>query len=124
MMKDLVDSYVFVIPPVSSSTAELHLVKPRKNLAQMDRLRSSLLTQMKQKEDITHRAKVRMETFFPDKKLLQYDCGKLQTLDELLKKLKTENHRVLIFSQMSKVLDILEIFLSLHGHRSFSNHQN
>ena len=62
--------------------------------------------------------------------------GKLQTLDALLRGLKTESHRlvfkngvqyycnsiylyffrVLIFTQMSRVLDILEIFLNYHGH--------
>jgi SNF2 family DNA or RNA helicase len=37
--------------------------------------------------------------------------GKLQLLDKLLIKLKADNHRVLIFSQMKRVLDILEDYL-------------
>ncbi|KAL6935035.1 hypothetical protein ACO0R3_001007 [Hanseniaspora guilliermondii] len=49
---------------------------------------------------------------FPDKYLLQYDCGKLQVLSKLLIELKEKGHRVLIFTQMTKVLDILEIFLN------------
>lgn len=53
--------------------------------------------------------------FFPDKKLIQYDAGKLQMLDVLLKDLKANHHRALIFTQMSKMLDILEEFLCLHG---------
>lgn len=36
------------------------------------------------------------------------NCGKLSLLDKLLKKLKEQGSRVLIFSQMTKVLDILE----------------
>lgn len=80
--------------------------------------------------------------FFPDKKLIQFDAGKLQILSELLRNLKQDKHRVLIFTQvrkeqtfiffisipdmiysisqyplqMSKMLDILEAFLNLNGH--------
>lgn len=43
--------------------------------------------------------------------------GKLQVLDILLQRLKTEGHRVLIFTQMTKMLNILESFLNYHGHR-------
>jgi SNF2 family DNA or RNA helicase len=58
----------------------------------------------------------RLTSFFPDKKLIQYDAGKLQTLSALLYDLKRGGHRVLIFTQMSKMLDILEAFLNLHAH--------
>ena len=54
---------------------------------------------------------------FPELRLIQYDCGKLQTMDILLRRLKTEDHRVLIFTQMTKMLDVLEAFLNYHGHR-------
>ncbi|KAI8421017.1 hypothetical protein MSG28_008149, partial [Choristoneura fumiferana] len=53
---------------------------------------------------------------FPHPRLLQYDCGKLQALAPLLRRLKAGGHRVLIFTQMTRVLDVLEGFLSLHGH--------
>jgi SNF2 family DNA or RNA helicase len=43
--------------------------------------------------------------------------GKLQTLDILLRQLKVGSHRVLIFTQMTKMLDVLEAFLNFHGHR-------
>lgn len=58
-----------------------------------------------------------LQVQFPDKRLLQFDCGKLQKLDSLLRELKSGGHRALIFTQMTKVLDILEIFLNIHGHR-------
>ncbi|WIA40512.1 hypothetical protein OEZ86_013861 [Tetradesmus obliquus] len=61
-------------------------------------------------------ALVRKQLFFPDRRLLQYDCGKLVELDLLLRKLKAGGHRVLIFTQMAKMLDVLEAFLNLHGH--------
>ncbi|XP_071946523.1 helicase domino-like isoform X2 [Antedon mediterranea] len=53
---------------------------------------------------------------FPELRLIQYDCGKLQTLDVLLRRLKPNGHRVLIFTQMTKMLDVLEKFLNFHGH--------
>lgn len=40
----------------------------------------------------------------------------MQTLDLLLRKLKVEGHRVLIFTQMTRMLDVLEAFLNFHGH--------
>ena len=58
----------------------------------------------------------RLSSFFPDKKLVQFDAGKLQTLAELLRELKRGGHKTLIFTQMSKMLDILEAFLNLNGH--------
>lgn len=37
--------------------------------------------------------------------------GKLALMDRMLKKLKENDHKVLIFSQMTKLLDILEDYL-------------
>lgn len=67
--------------------------------------------------DPFHESRTRLSIAFPDKRLLQYDCGKLQRLDQLLRKLQAGGHRALIFTQMTKVLDILEQFLNIHGHR-------
>jgi SNF2 family DNA or RNA helicase len=61
-------------------------------------------------------SQARLTTYFPDKKLVQYDAGKLQALAELLRERKHGGHKVLIFTQMSKMLDILEAFLNLNGH--------
>lgn len=68
-------------------------------------------------DDPLHEARMRLSIAFPDKRLLQYDCGKLQRLDSLLRNLQSGGHRALIFTQMTKVLDILEQFLNIHGHR-------
>ncbi|MBI19997.1 MAG: hypothetical protein CMB73_05430 [Euryarchaeota archaeon] len=54
--------------------------------------------------------------FFPDRCLVQYDCGKLQILASLLRQLKYDGHKALIFTQMTKMLDVLETFLNLHGY--------
>ena len=53
---------------------------------------------------------------FPERRLIQYDCGKLQILDKLLSALKRDKHRCLIFTQMTKMLDILEAFLNSRSH--------
>ena len=44
-------------------------------------------------------------------------CGKLVLLSKMLRKLKEEGHRVLIFSQMTKMLDLLEDFLEGEGYK-------
>ncbi|XP_068096605.1 chromodomain-helicase-DNA-binding protein 5 isoform X3 [Hyperolius riggenbachi] len=43
--------------------------------------------------------------------------GKLMLLQKMLKKLKDGGHRVLIFSQMTKMLDLLEDFLEYEGYK-------
>ena len=60
--------------------------------------------------------RVRQALNFPDASLLQYDCGKLQQLARLLLKLKVGGHRALIFTQMTKMLDLLEVFINMHGY--------
>lgn len=47
------------------------------------------------------------------------DSGKLEHLDKLLPQLKEEGHRVLIFSQFTMILDIIERYLDIRGHEYF-----
>ncbi|GAV89368.1 SNF2_N domain-containing protein/Helicase_C domain-containing protein/DBINO domain-containing protein [Cephalotus follicularis] len=56
-----------------------------------------------------------MQPFDPSKLLT--DSGKLQTLDILLKRLRAENHRVLLFAQMTKMLNILEDYMNYRKYR-------
>ena len=65
---------------------------------------------------LLHKVAVKLQIAFPDVSLLQYDCGKLQELDRLLRERKSGGHRVLIFTQMTRILDILEMFLNFHGY--------
>lgn len=37
-------------------------------------------------------------------------------MDRLLRRLKSEGHKVLIFTQMTRMLDVLEAFLNVHGY--------
>jgi chromodomain-helicase-DNA-binding protein 1 len=47
---------------------------------------------------------------------LVMSSGKMVLLDKLLARLKQDNHRVLIFSQMVRMLDILSDYMSLRGY--------
>ncbi|KAJ5339043.1 hypothetical protein N7452_005771 [Penicillium brevicompactum] len=89
------------------------------NEAALTPVETRLLTNTRRDQpyDPFHQARMRLSIAFPDKRLLQYDCGKLQRLDKLLRDLKAGGHRALIFTQMTKMLDILEQFLNIHGHR-------
>lgn len=108
-VRDLVDCFAFATPAVyAPNMAELAL--PGVEAHTFPELREH-------ERDILHPAAVKLQIAFPDASLLQYDCGKLQQLDLLMRRLKDGGHRILIFTQMTKVLDILESFLSFHGYR-------
>lgn len=47
------------------------------------------------------------------------NCGKMVVLDKLLKAMKEKGSRVLIFSQMSRVLDILEDYCLFRNYSTF-----
>ena len=66
--------------------------------------------------DLARPYEIRKQLYFPDKRLVQFDCGKLQVLDKLLRELRSGGHRCLIFTQMTKMLDVLEHFLNLYGY--------
>ena len=54
----------------------------------------------------------------PDRQSLISDGGKLYVLDGLLARLKEGGHRVLIYSQMTRMIDLLEEYMS---HRSIQS---
>ncbi|SJM84883.1 related to Helicase SWR1 [Zygosaccharomyces bailii] len=78
--------------------------------------RMQLLGELQSMPNPLHHLQTKLTIAFPDKSLLQYDCGKLQKLAALLQDLKDHGHRALIFTQMTKVLDVLEQFLNYHGY--------
>jgi len=43
-------------------------------------------------------------------------CGKFILLDQILRKLRETGHRVLIFNQMTKTMDVLADFFKLRGY--------
>lgn len=48
-------------------------------------------------------------SIFLGKGTIVTDSGKLQVLDDLLTRLKAGDHRVLIYSQMTRMIDLLEV---------------
>lgn len=109
-LNSTIQKFACVTPPVIARDMS-SLVLTQKGA---DTLRTAFASS---EPDPFHEARMRLSIQFPDKRLLQYDCGKLQTLAKLLRKLQDGGHRVLIFTQMTKVLDILEQFLNIHGHK-------
>lgn len=106
-MAGIIDRFAFVTPPVVA------MDMPRLALgAHEDVFRQ----QPPSFDELLHRSSVKLQIAFPDPSLIQYDCGKLQQLTRLLREKKMGGHRVLLFTQMTKVLDILEIFMNLHGY--------
>ncbi|XP_058207569.1 protein PHOTOPERIOD-INDEPENDENT EARLY FLOWERING 1 isoform X1 [Rhododendron vialii] len=115
-MINQVESFMFAIPaarappPVcwcSKSKTSVFLLPTYKE--RCTEFLSPLLTPLRP-------AIVRRQLYFPDRRLIQFDCGKLQELSVLLRQLKSEGHRALIFTQMTKMLDILEAFINLYGY--------
>lgn len=109
--------FVLFVPPVSSRPPQLHIPHPPPSKAASE---DSRLTRvdcwLRPKLRLLHKISSAMSTQFPDRRLIQYDCGKLQALDRLLRQLRIGHHRVLIFTQMTRMLDVLEAFLNFHGH--------
>uniref|UniRef100_A0A7N6FHU6 Snf2-related CREBBP activator protein n=1 Tax=Anabas testudineus TaxID=64144 RepID=A0A7N6FHU6_ANATE len=117
LLSDVIDRFTFAIPPVEAPPISMHCCHPPPSLSHKQGVFSSMLsTQVAPLTRSLHRIQCNMRTQFPDLRLIQYDCGKLQTLHTLLRKLKTGGHRVLIFTQMTRMLDVLEQFLNYHGH--------
>lgn len=106
-LSGVIDKFVFATPAVVA------LDLPRLALTGREK---AIMSCPPTFDDVLHRTSVKLQIAFPDPSLLQYDCGKLQQLSRLLRQRKAEGHRILIFTQMTRVLDILEIFLNFHGY--------
>lgn len=116
-LKKIFQNFVIYVPSACAPRIRFYV----NNLASSRYLREQEIErriqhEMSPKLTMLHPIISAMTTQFPDPRLIQYDCGKLQTLDRLLKQLKSGHHRVLIFTQMTKMLDVLEAFLNYHGH--------
>jgi len=106
-----------VVPRARAPPIELHCAHADPSDTERSRREEALVHRaVSPATDIYRVPWVRGQLNFPDKRLLQYDCGKLQTLEKLLRKLKVGGHRVLIFTQMTRMLDILEAFLNICGY--------
>lgn len=102
---------VCMVPPAVASAPHLYAANPPVPY----RLEQKSLRRRLQEASLPHSADIHLASTHlfccPDLQLMQMDSGKLEALAILLQKLKSESRRVLIFTQMLKMLDILEAFL-------------
>ncbi|XP_044051500.1 E1A-binding protein p400 isoform X7 [Siniperca chuatsi] len=108
----LIKRLVCVVPPAVAPPGYLYAANPQVPYS----LEQKSLHRRLQEATVSHRADIhhlasRRLFHFPDLQLMQMDSGKLEALAILLQKLRTDSRRVLIFTQMVKMLDILEAFL-------------
>lgn len=118
-LEDSIDKFVMCVPKVGASAPTVETIGslPFDFSSRYQKRTEALLEGPLEAASQPYRkAHARLSAFFPDKKLVQYDAGKLQKLADLLRDLKQGGHRALIFTQMSKMLDILEAFLNINGH--------
>ncbi|XP_063676027.1 helicase SRCAP-like isoform X3 [Bolinopsis microptera] len=106
-LSPIIERFMICCDPISVSVNPISL----KHMA------TTLIDQCHDLTDLYHPVRSKLQMIMPETRLIQYDCGKLQRLDRLLADLKVGDHRALIFTQMTKVLDILERFLNYHGYR-------
>jgi E1A-binding protein p400 len=110
-------TFCCAIPKARATPPELWCSHPDTSLVNAAANRAQALTQAYfARAGLLHTARLRTQLFFPDRRLIQFDCGKLQELAVLLARLKAGGHKCLIFTQMSKMLDVLEAFLNLHAY--------
>lgn len=116
-LRDIFDRFVVYVPAAKAPHPQFHVSHPPPHKLWRDqRLEIKLSHIFSSKFALFHPIERSMLTQFPDVRLIQYDCGKLQSLDILLRQLKVGGHRVLIFTQMTRMLDVLEAFLNYHGY--------
>ncbi|KAF3851028.1 hypothetical protein F7725_012800 [Dissostichus mawsoni] len=108
----LIKRLVCVVPPAVAPPPHLYAANPPVpySLQQKSLLRRLQEAAAPHSADIHHHAS-RPLLCCDDLLLMQMDSGKLEALAILLQKLRSESRRVLIFTQMVKMLDILEAFL-------------
>ncbi|XP_017290804.1 E1A-binding protein p400 isoform X4 [Kryptolebias marmoratus] len=110
--QSLINRLTCVVPPAVAPPPHLYAANPPVpfSLEQKSFQRRLLEASAPHSADI-HRLTSSHLLSYTDLQLMQMDSGKLEALAILLKKLRSESRRVLIFTQMLKMLDILEAFL-------------
>lgn len=114
--KGIIENYAVLTPNAVTLDSRKLAVGLNDESSINEDVRDSILKEFFTVGNPFHHLQTKLTIAFPDKSLLQYDCGKLQKLAVLLQSLKDNGHRALIFTQMTKVLDILEQFLNYHGY--------
>ncbi|XP_057213376.1 E1A-binding protein p400 isoform X3 [Triplophysa rosa] len=111
----LVKTFSCILPAAVAPPPQLYAANPPPSYSLVQK---SFRRQL-QEVSTPHNAEIRSlacptMVSFSDVHMLEMDSGKLEALSILLHKLSVENRRVLIFTQMASMLDILEAFLDHH----------
>lgn len=117
-LHQILDRFLCIVPNVISSPIKLS-INSMPSYKRIDHL--NFIEDLENKLpptffNVINVPRIQLRFQLPELRLIQYDCGKLQVLCRLLWQLKSQKHRVLIFTQMSRMLDIFEQFLNYHGH--------
>lgn len=112
---DLLLMFQVVPPKVQTRAIEFDLAKSCPLGEQLEADSNRLYTQALRLMDPLHSLFTRRELLFPDRNSVEHDCGKLRHITSLLKQLRREGHRCIMFTQMARMLDVLEKYLNLHG---------
>lgn len=92
--------YLFLHQKVMAPPRELWLSKGWAPLVcEKERCEEMVADAVKPILDLFEPIDIRLKMHFPDKRLLQYDCGKLQVLHPLLTNLRDDGHKVVLFTR-------------------------
>ncbi|KAH8038373.1 hypothetical protein HPB51_001487 [Rhipicephalus microplus] len=101
-LRDMIERFVFAVPKVTAPRIEMRVSHPSPSSINAERvLEERLRDDLGPRCAFLHPVMCNLQTQFPELRLIQYDCGQ---------------HRVLIFTEMTRMLDVLKQFLNYHGH--------
>ena len=115
-MEELVKNFKVIVPKCVAKPVEFRPTKTYTKYEKEKAYERFLHQKLMLHKNVNQSLKYSNILFFPHKNLIQYDCGKLQKLARLLKTLYNKGSKCIIFTQMTKMLDIFEQFLNLHGY--------
>lgn len=114
--KTTMDYFNIHVPKIISSGVKLVSSKHITNYYQTNKKYQTMYNNLLRIPNVQKFFSIFKTISFPDRKLVEYDSGKLVKLSGVLKNLRRNKSKCLIFTQMTKMLDILEIFLNIHGY--------
>jgi len=77
--------YAFVTPPVTAPRIRMHVSHPPSHHLVEERRRTMILqSELSPKSTCLHPISTRLAVQFPEKRLIQYDCGKYILLEYVL----------------------------------------
>jgi SNF2 family DNA or RNA helicase len=109
-LSGLIKKFVFCVPKAGAAPPIMN--RHNTILSKRSSLEEMLVEPIKQLLLPFQESSAKLSSDFPDKKLIQFDSGKLQILSVLLRERKQGGHKVLIFTQMGKMVSLVTLYLS------------